>query len=453
MATISALGIGSGMDLNGLLDQLEAAERQKLAPINRQKGVQQAKISAFGRLSAALSQLQVATARLNNPDLYSAVRSNVSGSAVTAVATGTPAAGSYRIDVHHLAQAASVATAGVDDKNASLGEGTITFTLGNGNEFSLAIDEDNSSLEAIRDAINREGQGVRASIVNDGSDTPFRLVLAADRTGTDGDIAAVDFGALASHLSLDEDTRVEALNASLTVNGIAITSQGNRVEGAIEGVSLDLKDAGTAALSVTSDTQGLKDAVKGFVNSYNALRKTVAELTAFNADTGARGDLLGDTTLRGVQSQLRLVVGGVVEGSVFERLSDIGIQLQLDGTLQLDEERLDALVTSQAGDLRTFFAGSAGEGSRVDGLAGLLGDKLDQMLRTGGVIETATKSLDAGIKRLDERLLRMEKSIDATISRYRIQFGQLDTLIASMNATSTYLTQQFDIMNAQLNRR
>ena len=86
MAGISALGIGSGLDLNGLLDQLEGAERQKLVPIVQQKGSYQAKISAYGKLEGALSQFQVAAERLNDRDLYQSVTSKVNGTGITAAA-------------------------------------------------------------------------------------------------------------------------------------------------------------------------------------------------------------------------------------------------------------------------------------------------------------------------------------------------------------------------------
>ena len=67
MATITSLGVGSGLDLTGLLDQLQEAERGKLAPITRQKEQQQDKISAYGQLQTSLNSFQDAVAKLNDP--------------------------------------------------------------------------------------------------------------------------------------------------------------------------------------------------------------------------------------------------------------------------------------------------------------------------------------------------------------------------------------------------
>lgn len=455
MATITALGIGSGLDLTGLLDQLEAAERQKLVPIAQQKQSYQSKISAYGVLQNALNQFQTAADKLKDGQLFSAVKSSVTGSSVTAASSSDAAAGVYQVNVSQLATHYSVATAGVADKAEQLGAGTITFTFGDSEQEPLDIDieEGKSSLEDIRDAINAAGGGVTASIVNDGSEVgddgkgPWRLALAASETGTDAAFS-VDFGE-GSSLSLDDGdggTEVKAQNAQLTVNGISITSQGNQVEGAIEGVTLALAEEGASTLRIEQDNETMTESVKGFVSAYNTLQSTISRLTSYNAESGAAGDLLGDAALRNVQSQLRRemgdIMGGIQVGDTLER----PITLQLKGDLKIDEEKLEALVNSNPGALADFFAGATGD----KGFASKLSDALELMTRDGGVIDNAKKGLQTSIASLDTRYARMEQSIDASIARYRSQFAQLDSMIASMNSTSAYLTQQFDMMNAQL---
>ena len=336
MATITALGIGSGLDLTGLLDQLEAAERQKLVPIAQQKQSYQSKISAYGVLQNALNQFQTAADKLKDGQLFSAVKSSVTGSSVTAASSSDAAAGVYQVNVERLATHYSVATEGVDDKSKPLGAGTISFTFPGaegegGSAKPVVIEEGKTSLEDIRNAINAADIGVSASIVNDGQ-------------------------------------------------------------------------------------------------------------------PGAAGDLLGDAALRNVQSQLRRemgdIMGGIQVGDTLER----PITLQLKGDLKIDEEKLEALVNSNPGALADFFAGATGD----KGFASKLSDALELMTRDGGVIDNAKKGLQTSIASLDTRYARMEQSIDASIARYRSQFAQLDSMIASMNSTSAYLTQQFDMMNAQL---
>lgn len=447
MAGISALGIGSGLDLNGLLDQLEGAERQKLVPIVQQKGSYQAKISAYGKLEGALSQFQVAAERLNDRDLYQSVTSKVNGTGITAAAGVEAAVGRYQVEVVQLAQASSVATMGVADKNAELGAGTLTFTFGNNETLAVEIAQGDSSLESIRDAINSKNAGVSASIINDGSGSPHRLVFSSTATGTDAAIENIDFGGVV--LTQDDETKLAAQNAQIKVNGINIDSQSNRIEGAIQGVALDITETGTSSLSVERDNGTIKKAITGFVEAYNGLKGTMSELSSYGGVPGSAGALLGDNTLRGIESQLRSALGGGVSGGEFSMLRDIGISMELGGKLKLDDAKLDDVLANNLHDVADFFAAD----SKNAGMAGQLSQTLERMLDDRGALSNATTGLNKSIERLDQRFERMERSIDATIARYRAQFAQMDSLIAGMNSTSSYLTQQFDAMNAQLGRK
>jgi len=450
MASISSLGIGSGLDLNGLLDQMESAERQQLTPITQQQKSYQAKISAYGTLESKLTAFREAAAKLGDSQQFEAVKSSVSGDALGAVVGEDALPGTHDIVVNNKALAYSIATQGVSDRTEPLGAGSIRFTLGNGDDFSIDVGEEQSSLEGIRDAINEAGKGVQASLVNDGSGQPHRLVLSATDTGTDAAIDSVDFGTggLGGALALDSDTEVAAVNASLSVNGIDIESQSNRVEGAVQGVTLNLKEEGPATVSVTRDTAGIKKAVTTFVESYNSLQESMDSLTRYDQETGTSGRLLGDTTLRGIESRIRGVMGGVVSGGEFGALGDIGVDLTIDGTLEVDQEKLDAVVADNLGGLSDFFSGA----EESEGLAGRLDATLGKMLGDSGTLQNATSGLEDRIEGLGERYLRTEERIESTIARYREQFSKLDSMIAEMNSTSSYLTQQFDALNAQLSQ-
>lgn len=448
MTTISALGIGSGLDLNGLLDQLQSAERQKLVPIVQQQKSYEAKISAYGKLKSDLEKLQDAVEKLSSATVFQGIKSNVTGTAVTASASSSTPVGSFQVEVSTLARPYSIATVGIADQSEALGAGTITIALNSGQETVIDIPEDASSLKDIRDAINASDAGVTASIVNDGSGTPYRLVLGSEETGTDAAISSLTFDGLGSALSADPLTEVTAENAALTVNGIAITSQSNEVKDAIQGVTLNLVEEGTADIVFEVDGDAVRDAIEGMVDAYNKLNDTIANLTSYDADSGIAGTLLGDSVLRNIQGQLRAVLGGGVGEGVFNRLSDIGITQQLGGQWEIDSDALDDIIETQGDALMDFFAGVA-EGPA--GLADNLAERLDQVLSSSGVLENATSGLDSRVQRLEERYGRVEEQIDATIARYRTQFSKLDSTIATMNSTSGYLAQQFEIMNAQLN--
>lgn len=449
MATISSLGVGSGLDLTGLLDQLEKAERGKLEPIVRQQRSYEAKISAFGRLEGVLSAFRVAAQGIADADAFTGVKVSTSGDVLSASSTDQAHEGTYQVTVHHRAESYSIATQGVADSTAELGAGTLTLTQQNGELLEIAVADGESSLEAVRDAINAADGGIAASIVNDGSGSPYRLVLAAKDTGTEATISQVDFtGDLAASLSLDAATEVTARDASLTVNGIDISSQSNTVEGAIQGITLNLTEAGTQSLSVARDDEASKSAIKDFVEAYNKLETTINSLTRYDSESGNSGTLLGNSSLRSVEARLRGVMQDVLPGDGLSRLQDLGISLQKDGTLELDEALLDDLLANRNADVASFFAGTGGD----DGFAGRVDSMLGAILAPEGLLSTATGGLETSIESLGRRYEQVERSIGQTIDRYRTQFAQLDSMIAMMNSTSQYLTQQFDMMNAQLGR-
>ncbi|WP_104202035.1 flagellar filament capping protein FliD [Billgrantia saliphila] len=452
MATISSLGIGSGLDLNGLLDQLNTAERGKLEPIERQIENQQVKISAYGELKGALATFQSAASALNDSSLYQSLSSSVSGDAVQAAAGEDATPGQYNIEVEQLAGAGSLATQRVENLDTALNDADTTLTLNFADselDHTISIAAD-STLEDVRDAINSDPDAaVTASIVNDGAG--YRLSLMSKDAGEQAAITGTDFAAMANQATLTDATVVQAgQDARLEVNGIAITSASNQVEGAIQGVTLTVANEGSSSVVVEQDTRAVRNAISDFVEGFNALKGTIGKLTAFDAESGEAAELLGDSAVRSVESQLRSVLAGGVasEEGGFSMLSDIGISLKLDGTLEIDEQRLDSAIANQQDALSDFFAGS----DSLGGLAGKLNESVTQLTRENGALGGAISGAESSIASLNERYTRMEQSIGATIERYRTQFGQLDGMIAQMNQTSDYLFQQFDMMNAQLGR-
>jgi len=448
MATITSLGVGSGLDLTGLLDQLQEAERGKLAPITLQKKQQQAKISAYGQLQTSLNSFQDAVAKLNDPKLYQSLSANVRGDAIKATTSASALPGSYRVEVSQLATSGTLASNRITgEKNAALdlqGATAIRLNFGGADSVDIAI-APNSSLEAIRNAINaHKDAGVNATIINDGEG--YRLALSSKATGADASIEGFSFvdtsqdpaATVAGPFSEDAATKRSGENAALTVNGIAISSAKNQIEGAIQGVTLNLAElsiaegeTATSTITVERDTLKQREAINDFVKAFNDLKGTIAKLTSFTGDSETAGELVGDSTVRTIESRLRNVLTGGVEGGELGTLNQLGITLQRDGKLS------------------DFFAGDKKE----NGLAGKLSTTIDQMLSNNGVVKLAISGAENRVKSLDERYERMEKTIEGTISRYRTQFGQLDSMIAQMNSMSSYLTQQFEALDAQLGRK
>ena len=455
MATITSLGVGSGLDLSGLLTQLQAAERQKLTPLTQQQSAQQTKISAYGRLQSAMERLQESISSLNDPSTFRKQTSSVTGEGVIATAGETANAGRYDINVTQLAKGGSVASNSVAidqvlttattsltiDFGATYTDGVFDPNAAPLNSYSLNIAAD-STLEDVRDQINADADaGVTASIVNDG--TGYRLALSSKETGKEASV--VGFSGLAQ-LTMDDATLRPGQDAELEVNGIAITGTTNRIEEAIQWVTLDISavSENPVSLVIERDEASLKETINEFVSTYNEVRSTIDRMTAFNGEGETSGELLGDRTVRTVEDRIRRDITDSLGNGDLNRLAQIGIDIDERGRLQVDETKLDEAVATNPEGLMAFFAGDTEEA----GFAGRLNATLESITADDGIIQVSVNSAESRIDNLDERIARAELSIERNIARYRSQFSQLDGMIAQMNSTSAYLSQQFSMLSA-----
>ncbi|MFC0338491.1 flagellar hook-associated protein 2 [Kushneria avicenniae] len=447
---IESLGVGSNLDLTSLLSNLKSAEQEKLAPISSKLSSTNAKLSAFGQLQSSLESFQTAAQKLNSAQLYEGFATKVSGSALTASASSTAAAGSYDIKVNSLATAQSLATSGRADTTSTVGTGQLTISVG---DKSTPIDIEDGSLSGIRDAINKADAGVKASIVNDGSGTPYRLVLSSETTGA---ASAMSFDSDNSELSAlfsGTTETVPAADASLTVNGLAITSASNTVEEAIQGVTLNLAETtaegASTKLTVSQDTESVKTAVQDFVKVYNSLVDRINSLTKVSGegDSVKGAALTGNSTVRSVQSTLRNVMSSAVNGEGMNYLFEAGISFSSDiskqGKLEIsDEKKLDDALANNLDGLKGLLAGDG-----KTGIASRLDTSITQMLTNNGAVASAKSGLESSVKSLEARSERMKDTIDTTVERYKKQFQQLDSLMSKINNTQSYLTQQFEALN------
>jgi flagellar hook-associated protein 2 len=244
---------------------------------------------------------------------------------------------------------------------------------------SVTLNAGDQSLTGIRDAINKAKLGVSASIVSDGSATPYHLVITSDSTGASasmkigvaGDGTNPPDPALAALLGYDPGgtqglrQTSAAQSSHLNVNGIDVTSDSNNVGEAIQGLTLTVQDLGSTSLTVSRNSQAVTDGVNSFVKAYNDLNKTIASLTSFSADTKSGGPLQGDATVRSIQSTLRRALGTTLDdGGKLTTLSQVGIAFQKDGSLAVDSTKLNKAISDNFGDFGQLFAalGSASDG-------------------------------------------------------------------------------------------
>jgi flagellar hook-associated protein 2 len=244
---------------------------------------------------------------------------------------------------------------------------------------NIVIDSTNNTLQGIRDAINKGNFGVTASIVSDGSTgtgaTPYRLILTSTASGQNSTMKISLSGsgadpadpALASLLAYDPaaggvqnmSQKAAASDTKASVNGIDVTSSSAGISGAIEGVTISTLKVGVSTLTVAKDTGALTNAVNGFVKAYNELNTQMTALGGYNAETKTGGPLLGDTTLRNLQASIRAQMSSTItglQGTSLTNLSQIGIAFQKDGTLSLDNSKLQKAIDNNYGDIAGLFA-------------------------------------------------------------------------------------------------
>ena len=437
--TISSLGIGSGLDSASIVSQLMAIERRPLTALDTKEASFSAQISAFGSIKSRLSDLQSAAAKLADPNELAGYATTVGDEDVISSTAGTFArAGSYTIDVVQTAKAQKSFSA-LQSASTTYGAGTLSFSI-NGSTQDVVLSSGGNSLQDVANAINDAGIDVQATVVN--GDAGSRLVLTAKETGTDNAFTLSVSGgdanltALATFDGAHPNARA-AENAIVTVEGETVTSQSNQITSAIANVTITAKAVGTSTLDVARDTTGIEEAVKGFVDAYNALRNEIGSQTAYNSETKEGQPLNGDATTRTLLGRMRNAIGTVPSGhsgQAYEYLFSLGVEVQQDGTLSLDTAEL-------ANAVETDFDG-------VVTALGAYGTVMEEMAtaftQADGLIDNRVDGIETSISSIDDQRERLEQLLTSTEARLRAQFSALDTLVASLNTTSTYLTQQLD---------
>ncbi|AMO98860.1 flagellar hook-associated protein 2 [Collimonas arenae] len=480
MALVTSLGSASGLPLATLLSSITASENAPLTAMTQQQTAYNTKLSAYGTVQSALSTLQTAAAQLGNPTLFQNITSTSSATNVlSATASTSASAGSFAVNVGQLAQAQSLASAGVASTTAGIGSGTVTINFGSitggtldpvtgkytGATFTadssrqpttITIDSSNNTLSGIRDAINKNSAlGVTATIVNDGSSTPNRLVLTSNQTGASSTmrISVSGDAALSNLLSNDPagtqnlQQTVVGQDAKLTVNGIAVTSSSNTVKEAVQGVTMTLTGTGASTLSLQSNTATVQAAITNFVTAYNSLQSLSKQLTAFDTTAQTQAPLTGDSTLRNIQTRIRDALNtpqpASGTGAPLTMLAQIGVAFQADGTMAVDATKLSAALSSNLSGVQNLFSSASG----TTGFGSQMSTLITSFTATNGPLKAATDGLNTTLKTLATQMTSTQALISTTIARYTTQFTQLDTLIAGMNQTSSYLTQQFAAIN------
>lgn len=447
---ITSVGIGSGLDVNGLVSQLVTAEgAPEQTRLVKAEARFQVKLSAFGSLRAALDKFETALAKLKTGESLDQRSASLGDEDLLSVTVDSDAvAGRYAVEVLNLAANHKLGSAAFASADAVVGTGALTVTVGD-TVLEIPVDEESNTLAGIRDAINgAEGnEAVRASLITDdegthlllqATDTGLDNAITVTQSGGDGGLAALAYteGALDNGLSQVQ----AALDATVEIDGYRINSATNQVAGALEGVTLDLLAAEPGKrveLEVQVDRAAATKAVKDFVSAYNGLVKNLADLTRFDPETLQAGPLTGDSTVRSLQAVLRREMGAAISGLAadVDSLHGLGVSTELDGTRKIDDDRLKEVIDGNLSSVRSLLAGE-------DGLAARIEAALAPYADADGVIAGRTDGLKKNIENIGDRREALQRRLASYEARMRKQFNALDSLLGQMQSTSSYLSQQ-----------
>ncbi|GAA5786468.1 flagellar filament capping protein FliD [Chitiniphilus shinanonensis] len=397
---ISSAGLGSGLNVNGIISQLMQIESQPLDKLNSRIKEAQTKISAIGSLQSSLSSFQARVLALSSNSAYKSLQGSLTDSTIGTVVTSAAAQqGSYSLAVSQLAQSHKLKSEVYSSASSPVGTGKLTIQFGtfddggtpgdqsddkfsvNGEKgaMTIEIDSKNNTLTGLRDAINNKNAGVTATIINDGGG--YRLLLSSTDSGvansmriqvedTDGnntDTSGLSKFAYDPTGTSNLSQTQAAQNALFTLDGIEISKSSNSVSDLLQGVTLNLqkvsaKDTTTGkpvstTLNITRDTTGVKKSVQEFVDAYNEFVKGVDELSFYNQEDKTSGLLTGDYVIRSMQNALRSTLNERLgDGSFYQSLTDVGISFDKAGKMTLDNSKLQKALDSRPEDVASLFA-------------------------------------------------------------------------------------------------
>ena len=453
----NTLGAGSGIDIKTLAQSLVDAEKApRKAAIDKGVSNSEKVVSGMAAVKYALTNLQTAFDNLKDKsDFKTLSLSNSQPSAFTATASTAADAGSHTVLVNALAAAQrnTGTTAFAATSTAINGGAAITLTLG-GSGFSggdtITVAAGNDTPAGVVAAINGAGKGLSAQLVNTGDATsPYKVVV----TGSTGSSNAFTISSSAAGINFDSPLQL-ASNASLTVDGIAISSKSNTLSEALPGVTLNLLATNTSAasLNLRNDTSGAKTKVLALVTAYNDAMTMLDELTNPKSTLETYGATLsGNSTVTNLRSQLRALVTAdsstAASSGTLVALRDVGIEVDKAGKLTSNSVKLDLALDLNFANTTTLLTGNQENQSSFDptasGLAGDASKAISKLISSSGTIATESANATTRISKYKDDLVKLEDRMTRVLARYNKQFATMDSMVGQTKSTQTGLTSSF----------
>lgn len=427
-------GLATGIDTDSIVSALMKIERAPIDRLEKDQAYYKNRLGAFSKLEEKLKAFLAkaeavdSTTKLNSPAINS-----TSEDYLAVTARNTAGVGSYQMTVMALAQQQKDVSQGYGSKSDSVfGTGTISLTVG-GDVHSLAIDAENNSLEGIAKAVNDANLGVGATIINDGTGFPYRLVLTGDDVSQSFflDTSGLTGG---SETAPAMSTTQAAQQAHLVIDGIDVYANSNTVDSSIPGLTMELlrADPDTATtINISTDKEAAGTKVKEFVSAYNDIITFLAE----QKDSGWGND----SAFRSIKGQLQSFLVSSHGSGSFTSLSQLGFETQRDGKVQLNEARFNRAMDDDFAGVVALFAGSGDLSGVSEQFATYLKGVTDG---ADGIYAGRKKTTDSSIRQIDQRITSLEARMEQKEKTLRAQFTAMEQLVSGLNAQGDYLLQQ-----------
>ncbi|HIC45059.1 MAG TPA: flagellar hook protein [Sulfurimonas sp.] len=459
---ISSLGAGSSILTQDVIDQLKAADESKfVAPVNKSLRAEDSKLTAYDVMNAYMDNVYESLKSLTSYGVFesrTALSSNENALEVSAKESSDIQ--DFSIEVELLATKEIEQSGSLHTRDATISTGSGKFELAVGTEtFTLNYDN-TTTLEGLKELINKEaGDSVNAIVVQV-ADNDFRLLLSATKTGVSQDISIVDVvgegETLNTAFTTDMSNVQDGVDAKFKFNGVAITRSSNSVDDLLAGVTLTLKEANVGTkidVSVGQNREHIQERMTNFIDKYNSAMTQLNTDTKSSQAVSERGVFSSDSTIKGMKYNLVNMMSTLGEGS--GKIEDYGIKFDDTGRLTLDSELLNKKLDSDATSTQAFFVGGTftkDDGSTVElsGAFDELESEVAKYSKFGSILDSYKDSIDLRIKSLNEQ---KEKAVERLNSNYAImakRFAAYDLMINKFNNASDMFTQ---MINAEITAR
>ena len=462
---IQSTGVGSGLDVNSIITQLMAIERRPLTRMQKDAGTAQTQLSTYGGLKSRVTTLGDTAEKLSTAATWLNTKATSSSDGLTVTSSGSATPVKLQIEVSQLARSQSTSSPALASSGEVVGTGSLTIEFGSwtdgfasfapripASSVTIDIGTGDQTLAGVRDKINAADAGVTASILNDAQGS--RLILRSTATGAengfrvavaDDDATPLDGSGL-SRLAFDPPAGAvsagnqRALDLAATVNGAAVTSASNKLDNLVEGVTVQVNKTTTAAVDITvaRDTAAIKGLIQQFVAAYNEANKFLGDQTRYDPGTKTSATLQGDRIAVSLQGQLRnLVAAHSTASTVYDSLSSVGIHLQEDGSLKVDDGKLDSALVNLTEVARLFSSDGAGN-PLAAGIARRFDMLADSNAGGGGTLEAREQALQQRLSRNQSQQDRFNDRMVQVEARLRAQYTALDIKMSQLNGLSDY---------------